>query len=155
MLGSAHTPRLLARLIAASVITVVMTVALLTTVAAPAQADSYSAPLQTAISGLPVASEVRTGYDRTLFPHWKDLDGDCQDSRHEVLIAETSVSPTYTTGSECLVATGELVLLLRPGQLDGGRRRGRRPRRRFGRGLGQRRTDLDDDSPTVVRERSR
>ena len=107
MLGSAHTPRLLARLIAASVITVVMTVALLTTVAAPAQADSYSAPLQTAISGLPVASEVRTGYDRTLFPHWKDLDGDCQDSRHEVLIAETSVSPTYTTGSECSVATGE------------------------------------------------
>ena len=106
MLASAHTPRRLAGLVSASITTVVMAVATLTVVAAPAQAGSYSAPLRTAISQLPVATEVRTGYDRTLFPHWKDLDGDCQDTRHEVLIAETSVSPTYTTSSRCSVATG-------------------------------------------------
>ena len=106
MLASAHTPRRLAGLVSASIMTVVMTVATLTVAAAPAQAGSYSTPLRTAISQLPVATEVRTGYDRTLFPHWKDLDGDCQDTRHEVLIAETSVSPTYTTSSRCSVATG-------------------------------------------------
>ena len=106
MLASAHTPRRLAGLVSASITTVVMTVATLTVAAAPAQAGSYSTPLRTAISQLPVATEVRTGYDRTLFPHWKDLDGDCQDTRHEVLIAETSVSPTYTTSSRCSVATG-------------------------------------------------
>ena len=107
MLASAHTPRRLASLVSASITTVVMAVATLTVVAAPAQADSYSAPLRTAISQLPVATEVRTGYDRALFPHWKDLDGDCQDTRQEVLIAETSVSPTYTTSSQCSVATGQ------------------------------------------------
>lgn len=46
------------------------------------------------------------GYDRALFPHWKDLNGDCQNTRHEVLIAETSVSPTYTSSSRCSVASG-------------------------------------------------
>jgi hypothetical protein len=32
-----------------------------------AHAESYSAPLQTAIADLPVATEVRTGYSRDRF----------------------------------------------------------------------------------------
>jgi hypothetical protein len=40
-----------------------------------AHAETYSAPLMTAISDLPVASEVRTGYSRDLFPHWIDRTG--------------------------------------------------------------------------------
>jgi hypothetical protein len=34
-----------------------------------AHADTYSAPLMTAISDLAVASEVRTGYSRDMFPN--------------------------------------------------------------------------------------
>lgn len=106
MLTSTRRARRLACLVGALITTVVMTAATLTVTAAPAQAGSYSAPLRTAISQLPVAGEVRTGYDRALFPHWKDLNGDCQDTRHEVLIAETSVSPSYTSSSRCSVASG-------------------------------------------------
>ncbi len=40
-----------------------------------AYADTYSAPLQTAIADLPVATEVRTGYSRDRFQHWIDADG--------------------------------------------------------------------------------
>ncbi|MFE9694461.1 hypothetical protein [Micromonospora sp. NPDC005806] len=36
--------------------------------AAPAHADTYSAALRTAVANLSVATEVRTGYDRSLFP---------------------------------------------------------------------------------------
>ena len=107
MLPAAHrTRRRLARLASTSLAAAVMMTATLTFTATPAQAGSYSAPLRTAISQLRVATEVRTGYDRSLFPHWKDSNSDCQDTRHEVLIAETSVSPTYTSGSQCSVATG-------------------------------------------------
>lgn len=86
--------------------TLLLSTTTLTVTASPAQAASYSQPLRTAISQLPVATEVRTGYDRTLFPHWRDADGDCQDGRAETLVAESSVSPTFTTSSRCTVATG-------------------------------------------------
>jgi hypothetical protein len=73
-------------------------------VASPAYAESYSAPLMTAISDLPTASEVRTGYDRDLFPHWVDADGDGCHSRNEVLIAEADDPPTV--GSGCSLSGG-------------------------------------------------
>src|SRR5688500_2399917 len=56
--------------------------------------ETYSAPLTTAIGSLTVATEVRTGYSRTLFTHWIDADGDGCSTRNEVLDVESETSVT-------------------------------------------------------------
>ncbi|MFJ7272825.1 hypothetical protein ACIQV3_40455 [Streptomyces sp. NPDC099050] len=38
----------------------------------PAHADEYT--LTDAITSLPIAEEIRDGYKRELYPHWKDDD---------------------------------------------------------------------------------
>lgn len=75
-----------------------------TLLATPARAETYSAPLRTAVSSLPVATEVRTGYNRDLFPLWIDADGDGCNTRYEVLIAEATTAPSV--GSGCTLSGG-------------------------------------------------
>src|SRR5689334_1939203 len=84
--------------------TLVAAVLASTLLAAPARAETYSAALRTAVSSLPVATEVRTGYSRDLFPLWIDADGDGCNTRYEVLIAEAVTTPTV--GSGCSLSGG-------------------------------------------------
>ena len=54
-------------------------------------------------------AEVPAGipeYDRGQWKHWVDEDGDCQDARQEVLIAESLEPVTYETDRECRVEAG-------------------------------------------------
>ena len=46
-------------------------------------------------------------YDRHDWKHWTDADGDCQDARNEVLVAESRATLSYRTDRQCRVAAGE------------------------------------------------
>ena len=47
-------------------------------------------------------------YDRDLYRHWVDADGDCQDTRQEVLIDESRI-PVTLNPTGCFVVAGEWV----------------------------------------------
>ncbi len=53
-----------------------------------------------------ISEDGSTTYDRSYFRHWTDANGDCQNTRAEVLLAETRDTPTFTSSSSCTVATG-------------------------------------------------
>ena len=70
-----------------------------------------STPVATPTTTLVITvAEVPVGipeYDRDDWRHWVDADGDCQDARQEVLIAESLEPVTYETDRKCRVETGQ------------------------------------------------
>ena len=46
-------------------------------------------------------------YDRGDWKHWVDADGDCQDARQEVLVAESLEPVTFETDEKCRVEAGQ------------------------------------------------
>ena len=54
-----------------------------------------------------VASNISAEpYKRSLYPHWSDLDSDCQSSRMEALITESLNPVTFKTDNQCKVLNG-------------------------------------------------
>ena len=68
-------------------------------------ASTESSDLADLLLALTIADEVTAGYDRDLFRHWVDADGDGCDARREVLITEAVVAPVV--GSGCSLTGGE------------------------------------------------
>ncbi len=72
---------------------------------ATASPASEPTSLQELILQLVIAPEFPDGYDRDLFRHWIDVDGNGCNTRREVLIAEAKVKPTVT--GDCDLVGGE------------------------------------------------
>jgi hypothetical protein len=61
----------------------------------------------TSSSSTPTTS---SGYSREQFGRgWADVDGDCQNSRHEALIAQSTGQVRFKTGRECRVVAGRWI----------------------------------------------
>jgi len=45
-------------------------------------------------------------YERTAWKHWVDVDKDCQNTRHEVLLEESLAPVTFKTSKNCRVISG-------------------------------------------------
>ena len=50
--------------------------------------------------------DIYPEYLRKQWRHWTDADGDCQDTRQEVLIEESEISVAFKSTEECKVASG-------------------------------------------------
>lgn len=73
--------------------------------AAPAHAAAPTTmSVAEGIQALPIATESRTGYERTKFKHWVDADKDGCNTRAEVLIDEAVTAPTVGPG--CKITGG-------------------------------------------------
>ena len=82
-------------------------VASATAPAATSSPAASPAAAPAALSGLRIAPHnTSVPYDRTAWPHWDDADGDCQDTRAEVLINE-SYRTVALDPAGCTVLSGE------------------------------------------------
>jgi len=77
--------------------------------ASPSFAPGADLTLEELLDLLATAPEQRAGYDRSLFRHWVDADGDGCNTRREVLITEAVVPPLV--GGGCSLSGGSWVSL--------------------------------------------
>jgi len=77
--------------------------------ASPSLTPGAELTLDQLLALLATAPEQRAGYDRSLFRHWVDADGDGCNTRREVLIAEAVVAPVV--GGGCSLSGGSWVSL--------------------------------------------
>ena len=71
----------------------------------PTAAISESTPLPELVVSISSVSSDIPPYDRDDWRHWIDEDGDCKNTRHEVLIEESRAAITYKSDRECQVKT--------------------------------------------------
>jgi Protein of unknown function (DUF1524) len=93
------------KLLAAVLITASMVMGSVT-FAPAASAAPKAGTVAYAVTQLRVATENRAGYTRAAFEYWADANGDCQDTRSEVLQAETRSKVSFQTGSRCIAMKG-------------------------------------------------
>jgi hypothetical protein len=72
-------------------------------------ATAQNTEFEAAFESLLVAVENQTGYDRNLFPHWLDADGNGCNARYEVLISEAIRKPRIT--GKCSLTGGRWISL--------------------------------------------
>jgi hypothetical protein len=65
------------------------------------------ATVDAGIKALKVAPDVRTGYARSLFKHWSDLDKNGCNTRNDVIIHEALVKPKVDAGCKIVKDTGK------------------------------------------------
>ena len=87
------------------------------------EASSVPMVVELTVTSTEVPADL-PAYDRDQWGRWRDADGDCQDTRQEVLISESLVPATHQTARQCRVASGEWfrvctgTTVLEPGALD-------------------------------------
>lgn len=102
----------------------VLVIALL---AAPPEAPAPSAtptptPTPIVMPAVATPDPNRPAYRRADWPHWRDADGDCQNTRHEVLIAESLIAPEFTNARSCTVSVGRWIGLYTGNEVTSARR---------------------------------
>lgn len=76
----------------------------------PANLPRSAIPERTAPSAVLPQRSAAAGYERSRFGSgWEDVDGDCQDSRAEALIASSTTTVRFADSRRCRVVTGRWI----------------------------------------------